>query len=182
MTLVSTLCKLGAKTQSKKPDLLLNTVPKRECHGLFLSVSGATILARLLQKLKIPLHRVYMFTDAISCILSLQKAPSLFKPPFNRYFSEIHCMLLEVGKITGQQNREFIHWIDQRRWPNPADLLSKFCLETDTVESWLSKAEEVLQNPHQSGSLCTQKLWGVPISRFTQSGWTPPWYKRYRHL
>ena len=102
-------------------------------------------MARLLHKLKIPLHRVYMFTDAISCILSLRKAPSLFKPPFNRYFSEIHCMLLEVGKITGQQNKEFVHWIDQKRWPNPADLLSKFCLETDTVESWLSKAEEVLK-------------------------------------
>ena len=54
-------------------------------------------------------------------------------------------MLLEVGKITGQQNKEFVHWIDQKRWPNPADLLSKFCLETDTVESWVSKAKEVLK-------------------------------------
>jgi len=125
--------------------MLLNTVPKRECHGLFLAVSGATTLARLFEKLKIPLYRVYIFTDAISCILGLKKAPSLFKPPFNRYFSEIHCMLLEVGLITNQKNSEFIHWIDQQKWFNPADLLSKFCLESDTVDSWMSKAEEVLR-------------------------------------
>merc|ERR1712105_61485 len=74
INLVSTLCKLGEKTQAKGEDILLNTVPKRESHGLFLAVCGVTTIAQLFSRLKIPLHHVYVFTDAISHILALKRS------------------------------------------------------------------------------------------------------------
>ena len=93
INLVSTLCKLAEKSKSKGEDIQLNTVPKKESHGLFLATNGAMILAQLLTKLKIPLNKVYVFSDAISHIIALRKTPSLYQAPFNRYYSQINTLL-----------------------------------------------------------------------------------------
>ena len=81
INLVSTLCKLADKTKSAKildtNDLeelekvqSLDTVPKREAHGLVLACNGAFTLTKLLKRLQLNLEAVYILMDSISQILA----------------------------------------------------------------------------------------------------------------
>ena len=65
-----------------------NTVPKRECHGLFLATCGVSNLSNLLYKLKLPLTKVYIFCDAIAHIIALKRSPLCYQPPYNRLYAE----------------------------------------------------------------------------------------------
>merc|ERR1711867_160182 len=69
--MVSSLSRLGAITKDNGEDNDSNTVPKRECHGLFLAVCGVSNLANFLYKIKVPLTKVYVFCDAIAHIIAL---------------------------------------------------------------------------------------------------------------
>ena len=148
INLVSTLCKIAEPSKGKDLEaVMLTTVPKTEGHGLFLATSGIVILSEVLVKLAIPITKMFIFTDAISHILALRKSPHLFVAPYKRYYSEILSMLTKLRETTGQDVQEFIFWIDQERWPNPADLLSKFDVINDDVELWMERAEGVLRPP-----------------------------------
>ena len=84
INMVSTLSRLGAISKKKGEENDSNTVPKRECHGLFLAVCGVSNLSNFLYKLKLPLTKVYVFCDAIAHIIALRRSPSCYQPPFNR--------------------------------------------------------------------------------------------------
>ena len=69
INMVSTLSRLG-QISKKGEEMDANTVPKRECHGLFLATCGVSNLSNLLYKLKLPLTKVYIFSDAIAHIIA----------------------------------------------------------------------------------------------------------------
>ena len=120
-----------------------DTVPKLEAHGLVLACNGALTLTKLLGKLHLNLHAVYIFTDAISTLLALDRSPSLFEPPLNRQYAQNNVTLFQIGQITGQKKEEIALFLDQKNFFNPADLLSKFDLQLDTVQDWVSKTQQV---------------------------------------
>ena len=74
------------------------------------------------------LHAVYIFTDAISTLLALNKSPSLFEPPLKRHYAQCNIILFQIGQITEQKKEEIALFLDQKNFFNPADLLSKFDL------------------------------------------------------
>ena len=75
INMVSSLSRLGAISKEKGEENDLNTVPKRECHGLFLAVCGVSNLSNFLCKLKLPLTKVYVFCDTIAHIIALRRSP-----------------------------------------------------------------------------------------------------------
>ena len=72
-------------------------MPKCEAHGLALVCYGAFTLTKLLKRLQLNLEAVYIFTDSISQILALDKSPSLFDPPLNRYYVQCNAILFQIG-------------------------------------------------------------------------------------
>ena len=148
INLVSTLCKLADKTKTAKildtndlEDLEkvqnLDTVPKREAHGLVLACNGAFTLTKLLKKLQLNLEAVYIFTDSISQILALDKSPSLFDPPLSRYYSQCNALLFQIGKMTDQRKEDMALFLEQKNYFNPANILSKYNIHQESVEEWM---------------------------------------------
>ena len=72
VTLVSTLCRLGQVCAKGGEDSNVNTIPKRECNGLYLATCGANSLANLLKSLNLPINKVYICCDAIAHIIALK--------------------------------------------------------------------------------------------------------------
>ena len=82
VNMVSSLSRLGKiskKEGEEGEESDMYTVPKRECHGLFLATCGVSSLANLLCQLKIPLTKVFIFCDAIAHIIALKKSPACFQ-------------------------------------------------------------------------------------------------------
>ena len=88
---------------------------------------------------------MYIFTDSISQILALDKSPSLFEPPLSRYYSQCNVLLFQIGQITDQRKEEMTHFLEQKHYFNPADLLSKYDLQNDEVVDWMENAEKVFK-------------------------------------
>ena len=100
INMVSTLSRLGQISKKEGEEMDSNTVPKRECHGLFLATCGVSNLCNLLCKIKLPLTKVYIFSDAIAHIIALKSSPSLFPMPFNRLYVEINkCVNLPNWRV-----------------------------------------------------------------------------------
>ena len=102
INMVSSLSRLGRMSKKEGEAMDSNTVPKRECHGLFLATCGVSNLCNLLHKIKLPLTKVYIFSDAIAHIIALKSSPSLFPMPFNRLYAEINALTYQIGELTSQ--------------------------------------------------------------------------------
>ena len=61
INMVSSLSRLGKISKKEGEESDMYTVPKRECHGLFLATCGVSNLANLLCKLKLPLTKNFIF-------------------------------------------------------------------------------------------------------------------------
>ena len=141
INIVSTLSKLGIITKLEGEQLEFDTVPKKEAHGLALACNGALICADMLKKLKLNHTATYIFTDAISQAIALGKSPALFPPPFNKYYSQCNTILFNLGQRTNQRKEDMVLFIDQKKYLNPADLISKFNIHHETVEMWIEKTK-----------------------------------------
>ena len=126
VNMVSSLFRLGAITKDNGEDNDSNTMPKRECHGLFLAVCGVSNLANFLYKIKVPLTKVYVFCDAIAHIIALRRSPACFKAPFNKWYAEINSLTYQIGNLTLQPKEEIVQFLQQKVYSTPADLLTKF--------------------------------------------------------
>ena len=123
------------------------TVPKRECHGLFLATCGVSNMANLLCQLKLPLTKVFIFCDAIAHIIALKKSPACFQLPYSRLYAEINALTFQIGNLTSQLKEDIVRFLHQKVYSNPADLLSKFDLEHDSVDSWILKSQMLFRPP-----------------------------------
>merc|ERR1712115_344996 len=143
INIVSTLSKLGNITKLEGEQLEFDSVPKKEAHGLALACNGAMICADMLKKLKLNHTATYIFTDAISQAIALGKSPALFPPPFNKYYSQCNTILFNLGQRTNQRKEDMVLFIDQKKYLNPADLISKFNIHHNTVEQWIQKTKKM---------------------------------------
>ena len=98
-----------------------------------------------MKRLQLNLEAVYIFTDSISQILALDKSPSLFEPPLSRYYSQCNALLFQIGQITDQRKEDMAHFLEQKNYFNPADILSKYNLQQDEVVDWMKNAEMVFR-------------------------------------
>ena len=81
---------------------LLSTVPLHETHGLYLAATSLISAAKLMNEINIPISKIYLGTDAISTIITLNKVPSRFAQPFSKYYVDINTHLYVLAEITGQ--------------------------------------------------------------------------------
>ena len=116
INIVSTLSKLGSVTKLEGEQREFNSVPKKEAHGLVLACNGAMICANMLKKLKLNHTATYIFTDAISQVIALGKSPSLYKAPFNKYYSQCNTILYDLGQRTNQKKEDMVLFIDQKKY------------------------------------------------------------------
>ena len=55
----------------------------------------------------------------------------------------INFHLFEIANLKGQKKEDIVLWIEGAS--NPADKLGKFDIDKDTVEKWISLANQVLK-------------------------------------
>ena len=106
-----------------------------------MAACGVSNLSNLLYKLKHPLTKVYIFCDAIAHIIALKRSPACYQLPYNRLYAEINALTYQIGNLTLQPKEDIIRFLQQKIYYNPADLLSKFDLEQDSVDSWVLKLQ-----------------------------------------
>ena len=147
VNIVSSLSRLGKISKKEGEEGDMCTVPKRECHGLFLATCGVSSLANLLYQLKIPLTKVFIFSDAIAHIIALKKSPACFQLPYSRLYAEINSLTFQIGQLTSQPKEDIVRFLHQKFYANPADWLSKFDLDSDSVNSWVLKAQMLYRPP-----------------------------------
>ena len=124
VNMVSSLSRLGKiskKEGEEREESDMYTVPKRECHGLFLATCGVSSLANLLCQLKIPLTKVFIFCDAIAHIIVLKKSPACFQLPYSRLYAEINALTFQIGNLTSQPKEDIVRFLHQKIYANPAD-------------------------------------------------------------
>ena len=114
VNIVSSLSRLGKISQKEgeegeESDMC--TVPKRECHGLFLATCGVSSLANLLYQLKIPPTKMFIFSDAIAHIIALKKSPACFQLPYSRLYAEINSLTFQIGKLTSQPKEDIVRFL-----------------------------------------------------------------------
>ena len=97
VNMVSSLSRLGRMSKKEGEEIDMYTVPKRECHGLFLATCGVSNLTNLLYKLKLPLTKVFIFCDAIAHIIALKRSPACYQLPYNRLYTEINALTYQIG-------------------------------------------------------------------------------------
>ena len=134
VTLISTLSRLGQMSAKQGEESDVNTIPKRECFGLYLSTCGANTLANLLKTLNLPINKVYIFCDAIAHIIALKRSPSCYKVPYNRLYAEINSLTYQIGNLTSQPKETIVIFLQQKVYFNPSDLISKFDLDRDSFD------------------------------------------------
>ena len=108
---------------------------------------GVSNLANFLYKIKLPLTKVYVFCDAIAHIIALRKSPACFKAPFNKWYAEINSLTYQIGNLTSQPKEDIVQFLQQKVYSNPADLLTKFHLEYDSVDDWILKSKQLFEPP-----------------------------------
>ena len=86
-----------------------------------------------------------MFCDAIAHIIALRRSPACFKAPFNKWYAEINSLTYQIGNLTSQPKEEIIQFLQQKVYSNPADLLTKFDLEQDSVDDWILKSKQLFE-------------------------------------
>ena len=91
--------------------------------------------------------KVYVFCDAIAHIIALKRSPLCYQPPYNKLYAEINALTHQIGNLTLQPKEDIVRFLQQKVYFNPADLLSKFDLEQDTVDSWVLKSQ-LLSKPY----------------------------------
>ena len=139
--MVSSPSRLGRMSKKEGEESDMYSVPKCECHGLFLATCRVSNLANLLYKLKLPLTRVFIFCDAIAHIIALKRSPACFQLPYSRLYAEINALTFQIGNLTSQLKEDIVRFLHQKVYSNPADFLSKFDLEYDSVDSWILKSQ-----------------------------------------
>ena len=65
------------------------------------------------------------------------------KPNLRRLYFNINLHLFEIANLTGQRKEDIVLWIEGAS--NPAEKLGKFDIDKDTVEKWISLANQVLK-------------------------------------
>ena len=86
-----------------------------------------------------------MFCDAIAHIIALRKSPACFKAPFNKWYAEINSLAYQIGNLTSQPKEEIVQFLQQKVYSNPANLLTKFDLEHDSVHDWILKSQQLFE-------------------------------------
>ena len=147
VNMVSSLSRLGKISKEEGEESDMYTVPKRECHGLFLATCGVSNLANLLYQLKIPLTKVFIFCDAIAHIIALKKSPACFQLPYNRLYAEINALTFQIGNLTSQPKEDIVSFLHLKIYANPADWLREFDLDSDSVDSWILKSQMLFRPP-----------------------------------
>ena len=89
--------------------------------------------------------KVYIFCDAIAHIIALKRSPSCYQPPYNRLYAEINALTHQIGNLTLQPKEDIVRFLQQKIYFNPADLLSKFDLEQDSIDSWVLKSQKLFK-------------------------------------
>ena len=75
--------------------------------------------------------------------MGLSRTPQALKPKLRRLYANINLHLFVIANLTGQKKEDIVLWIDGAY--NPADKLRKFDIDKDTVEKWISLANQVLR-------------------------------------
>ena len=63
---------------------ILDTMPKREVHSLFLATNSLVQIYQVMSKIRIPLTKLYPATGAIITIIALIKSPTRFAHLFGK--------------------------------------------------------------------------------------------------
>ena len=107
----------------------------------------------------LPIHRVILFSDAISSLISLRRHPAIFKHPTRNWLSSTNTNLYQVAQLVTSQKDvsltkdEIPLWLNQKQKQNFVDLITRFHLQNDTVDCWVKlqdtiiKAEWLQQHP-----------------------------------
>ena len=66
----------------------------------------------------------------------------MLKPKLRRLYANINLHLFEIAKLTHQKKEDIVFWI--KGAANPADKLAKLDIDRDTVERWISLANQVI--------------------------------------
>ena len=75
--------------------------------------------------------------------MGLSRTPQALKPKLRRLYANINLHLFEIANLTGQRKEDIVLWIEGAS--NPANKLGKFDINKDTVEKWISLANQVLK-------------------------------------
>ena len=112
-------------------------------HGLYLAANSLASSLKTFIEIDIKIDCVYIFSDTISQILSLEKSLSRFEPPFTKYLADIASQCYFLAENTHCKKEEIVYFIDQSCWFNPSDLLKKIDV-LESHEVWLSKTRQLL--------------------------------------
>ena len=112
-------------------------------HGLWLTASNALKALQTIQETKIPIEAVYLGSDALSQVVGLSRTPQALLPKLRRLYANKNLHLFEIANLTGQKKEDIVLWIEGPS--NPDDKLGKFDINKDTVEKWISLANQVLK-------------------------------------
>ena len=119
------------------------SIPDKEMHGLWLAASNALKALQTIQETKITIEAVYLGLDALSQVVGLSRPLQALKPKLRRLYANINPHLFEIANLTGQKKEDIVLWIEGPS--NPANKLGKFDINKDTVEKWISLANQVLK-------------------------------------
>ena len=75
----------------------------------------------------------------------MKRSPSCYQLPYNRLYAKINALTYQIGNLTLQPKEDIVRFLQQKIYSNPADLLSKFDLDQDTVESWVIKSQKLFK-------------------------------------
>ena len=95
-----------------------------------------------IQETKITIEAVYLGSDALLQVAGLSRPPQALKPKLRRLYANINLHLFEIANLTGQKKEDIVLWIEGAS--NPTDKLGKFDIDRDSVEKWISLANQVL--------------------------------------
>ena len=117
VNMVSSLSRLGRMSKKEGEEIDMYTVPKRECHGLFLAICRVSNLTNLNYKLKLPLTKVFIFCDVIAHIIALKRSPACYKLPYNRLYAAINALTYQIGNLTSQPKEDIVRFCTKRFIP-----------------------------------------------------------------
>ena len=60
-------------------------------------------------------------------------------------YAEINALTHQIGNLTLQPKEDIVRFLQQKIYFNPADLLSKFDLDQDTIDSWILKSQKLFR-------------------------------------
>ena len=79
------------------------SIPKAETYAMFLCSIQLHRVAHLMHQADIPIHRVILFSDAISSLLSLRRHPAIFKHPTRLWLASTNTNLYQVAQLATSQ-------------------------------------------------------------------------------